>query len=340
MVQLIKPKPHLIATPTPTSNIPVSARTIATESQKDTRKYSWRVLRKNVPWMLMAAPSVVWIFIFSYIPMAGLLIALKDYRNNLGFFGSKWVGLRNFTYLFATKAAREITFNTLFMNFVFILTTLIASLAVAVLMFQIHTHYLARLYQSALFLPYFISYVIVAAFVFAFLSTNDGLVNRTLINLGLDKIQWYSEAGYWRPILTLVNLWKGVGFWSIVYFAGILAINPEFYEAARVDGASGWHLTIHVTLPLLMPLVIINVLLSIGRIFYADFGLFYQVPRDQGLLYATTNVLDTYVFRALKTTGDIGMASAAGFYQAIVGFLLVLGSNLIVRRIDPDKSLF
>jgi putative aldouronate transport system permease protein len=207
-------------------------------------------------------------------------------------------------------------------------------------MFQIHTHYLSRLYQSALFLPYFISYVIVAAFVFAFLSTNDGLVNRTLINLGLDKIQWYSVAAYWRPILTLVNLWKGVGFWSIVYFAGILAINPEFYEAAKVDGASGWHLTIHITLPLLMPLVIINVLLSIGRIFYADFGLFYQVPRDQGLLYATTNVLDTYVFRALKTTGDIGMASAAGFYQAIVGFLLVLGSNLIVRRIDPDKSLF
>jgi putative aldouronate transport system permease protein len=191
-----------------------------------------------------------------------------------------------------------------------------------------------------MFFPYFISYVIVSAFVFGFLSTDDGLVNRLLVSWGMEKVQWYSTPEYWRVILTLVHLWKSVGFWSIVYFAGILAISPEYYEAAKVDGANGWQQTLHITLPLLVPLIIINVLLSIGRIFYADFGLFYQVPRDQGMLYSTTNVIDTYVFRALVTTGDVGMASAAGFYQAIVGFLLVLVSNLIVRRVDPDKSLF
>ncbi len=288
----------------------------------------------------MAVPAVVWIVIFSYVPMGGLLIAFMDYRNNLGFFGSKWVGLRNFTYLFATEAARQITFNTLFMNALFILTTLVVALAMAILLYQIQRHFLSRFYQSALFFPYFISYVIVSAFVFAFLSTSDGVINRLLASVGREPIQWYTKPEYWPAILTLINLWKGVGFWSIVYFAGILAILPEYFEAARVDGATGWQVTIHITLPLLMPLIIINLLLSIGRIFYADFGLFYQVTRNQGLLYKTTNVIDTYVFRALKTTGDVGMASAAGFYQAVIGFLLVLGSNLLVRKIDKDKALF
>ena len=312
----------------------------ATSDRSTTQSRRRREWQQNLPWILMAAPAAVWILIFSYVPLFGLVIAFKDYRNNLGMWRSAWVGLRNFTYLFATKAAREITFNTLFMNGLFIIATLIVSLTIALLMYQIHHHPFARLYQSALFFPYFISYVIVSAFVFGFLSTDAGLVNRLLVSWGFEKLQWYSTPGYWRPILTLVNLWKGVGFWSIVYFAGILAINPEYYEAAKVDGATGWQQALYITLPLLVPLIVINVLLSIGRIFYADFGLFYQVPRDQGLLYKTTNVIDTYVFRALRTTGDIGMASAAGFYQAIVGFLLVLGSNLIVRRIDPDKSLF
>ena len=178
-----------------------------------------------------------------------------------------------------------------------------------------------------------------AVFVFAFLSTDEGLVNRLLVNWGGQKIEWYASPQYWRVILTGVNLWKGVGFWSIVYFAGILAISPEFYEAGQVDGANAWQQARHITLPLLVPLILINVLLSIGRIFYADFGLFYQVTRNSGQLFSTTNVIDTYVFRSLVTTGDIGMASAAGFYQAIVGFLLVLACNLIVRRIDPDKAL-
>jgi putative aldouronate transport system permease protein len=288
----------------------------------------------------MAAPAVIWLVLFSYIPMGGLLIAFKDYRNNLGFLGSQWVGWRNFTYLFATEAARQITFNTLFMNALFILTTLVASLGVAILLYQIQHHFFARFYQSALFFPYFISYVIVSAFVFAFLSTSDGVINRLFASVGREPVEWYSRPEYWPAILTLINLWKGVGFWSIVYFAGILAINPEFFEAARVDGATGWQVTLHITLPLLMPLIIINLLLSIGRIFYADFGLFYQVTRNQGLLYKTTNVIDTYVFRSLKTTGDIGMASAAGFYQAVIGFLLVLGSNLLVRKIDKEKALF
>ena len=204
---------------------------------------------------------------------------------------------------------------------------------------QYHS-YITRYYQSALFFPYFISWVIVQAFVFALLNPDKGLVNQWLAAVGGGKIYWYSEPGYWRVILMLINLWKSLGFWSIVYLAGLLAINTEIYEAAQVDGANNWQQTWHITLPLLVPLITINVLLLIGRILHADFGLFYIVTRNQGLLYPTTDVIDTYVFRSLRATGKIGMASAAGFYQAVIGFLLVLTANLLVRRMDPEKALF
>jgi len=288
----------------------------------------------------MALPAVIWLLVFSYLPMFGLIIAFKDYKYDKGIFGSAWAGLENFRYLFATKAAQDITFNTLYMNALFIVTTLVVSITVAILAHSIKNHFLTKYYQSALFLPFFISYIIVAIFVQALLGNDTGMVNRLLQHLGRPGIDWYSSPQYWPVILTLVNLWKSIGFWSLIYFAGLLGISPEFYEAAEVDGAGNWAKLLYITLPLLTPLIIITVILSIGRIFYADFGLFYQVTMNRGQLFSTTNVIDTYVYRSLVTTGDIGMASAAGFYQAIVGFLLVLGSNLIVRRINPDKAVF
>jgi len=305
------------------------------------QKARWaRFRRWTMPFIPMALPAVVWLLVFSYSPMFGLVIAFKNYKYDKGIFDSAWVGLENFRYLFATKAAREITFNTLYMNTLFIVSTLVVSIAVAILAYSIKNHFVTKYYQSALFLPFFISYIIVAIFVQVLLGNDTGMINRLLQSWGRPGVDWYASPQYWPVILTLVNLWKSVGFWSLIYFAGLLGINPEFYEAAEVDGAGSWAKLVYITLPLLTPLVIINVILSVGRIFYADFGLFYQVTMNRGQLFSTTNVIDTYVYRSLVTTGDIGMASAAGFYQAIVGFALVLGSNLIVRRIDPDKAVF
>ena len=299
-------------------------------------------MRSTLSLLLMMLPGLLLLLVFNYIPLVGLAIAFEDFHPYQGIFGSDWVGLQNFAYLFQTSIALNATRNTVMLNAVFIVTILIVSLAIAVSLHEIRDNvpWLGKLYQSVLFFPYFISYVLVGYFIFALLNADNGLVNHAASSLHIHPVNWYASPQYWPVILTIVNLWKNVGFWSIVYFAGILGINPEYYEAARIDGANRWQQFCSVTLPLLSPLIIINVLLSIGRIFYADFGLFYQATLNNPLLYSTTDVIDTFVFRSLTNLGDVGMAAAASFYQAIVGFLLVLFSNWIVRRIDPDKAIF
>lgn len=321
--------------------------TLSTPHQKTTRRQSahWRkgsIWRQNSSLLAMTIPGLLVLFVFAYLPMLGIIIAFKDYRAYQGVFGSAWVGLQNFFYLFETNDARRIVFNTILMNTLFIVTVLIASLGIALLLHEVRNSHkwLSKFYQSTLFFPYLFSYVIINYFVFALLDTGNGLVNHFLVSLGLHDTDWYASPQYWPVILTLVNLWKNAGFWSIVYLAGILAINPEYHEAASMDGATAWQKIWHITLPMLKPLIIINVLLSIGRIFYADFGLFYQVTRNTPEIYTTTDVIDTYVYRTLTALGDVGMASAAGAFQSIIGFVLVLGSNWLVRRTDQDRALF
>ncbi len=300
------------------------------------------IWRQNSALLIMTLPGLVLLFVFAYLPMIGLVVAFKDYRASRGIFGSDWVGFKNFLYLFQTDDARRIVANTLFMNALFIVTTLVGSLAIALLLYEVRhsSTWLAKFYQSTLFFPYLFSYVIINYFVFALLDTQNGLVDHFLANFGVHPIDWYASPQYWPVILTFVNVWKSGGFWSIVYLAGIIAINPEYYEAASIDGATTWHKIRYITLPLLKPLIIINVLLSIGKIFYADFGLFYQVPRNLPQLYVTTDVIDTYVYRTLTALGDVGMASAAGAFQAAVGFILVVLSNWLVRRTDPERAIF
>lgn len=306
------------------------------------RTWMRRFLDKNGVLMMMMTPGLLLLLVFNYAPMVGLVIAFKDYRAYQGLWGSAWVGLQNFQYLFGTSDAWHITYNTLLMNALFIVTVLVGSIGLALLLNEIRDtgRWLPKFYQSTLFVPYVLSYVLISYFIFALLSADSGLIDKWLTWAGLPSVDWYSSAEPWRVILTLVNLWKNAGFWSIVYLAGMLAISPEYYEAALMDGASKWNQVWTITLPLLMPLITINLLLSIGRIFYADFGLFYQVPQNSGLLYTTTDVIDTYVFRSLTVTGNVGMAAAAGFYQAVVGFSLVVISNWVVRRINPDRALF
>ena len=226
------------------------------------------------------------------------------------------------------------------MNSLFIVTSTVASLIIAILMNEIYRSRMSKYYQTMLFFPYFISWVIVSYFVFGFLNGNTGIANKVLVAVGQDPVPWYRSPQYWPYILVLAHLWNGVGFGSIIYLAGILGIDPIYYEAAKIDGAAKLHQVRYITLPLILPLIIILVLLSIGRIFNADFGLFFFVPRDNPMLYSTTDVIDTFVYRSLVQLGNISMAAAAGFYQSVVGFGLVVFANWLVRRINSDYSLF
>ncbi|NWL86306.1 sugar ABC transporter permease [Paenibacillus sp. 79R4] len=289
----------------------------------------------------MMLPGLVYLIINNYLPLFGLSIAFKDVDYRKGIWNSDWIGFRNFEYLFKTSDAWMITRNTLLYNTVFIILGLIVSIGIAILLNEIRNKFFARFYQSVIILPYLISIIIVSYLVYAMFSVNTGMMNNTILPaLGLDPISWYSEPKYWPFILTFVHVWKGAGYSCIVYLAAIIGIDPEYYEAAKLDGASKWVQIRKITLPMIMPVIMILTLLGIGRIFYSDFGLFYQVPMNSGALYSTTNVIDTYVFRGLMQLGDIGMSSAAGFYQSLVGFVLVLGSNYIVRKIDKDNALF
>jgi putative aldouronate transport system permease protein len=308
------------------------------------RRLGWlggqRDFQTTVMLTLMALPGVLMLLVFAYLPMIGLVIAFKNYKFEQGMLGSAWVGLDNFRFLFGTDQAWRITRNTLLMNSLFITSGTIVALTIALLMNEIYTSFMSKFYQTMLFFPHFISWVIVSYFVFGFLGGEGGLVNKLLIALHIPSIAWYRSPQYWPAVLTAANLWNGMGFGSIVYLAGILGIDPTYFEAAKIDGASKWQQIRYITLPLLLPLVIILVLLGIGRIFNADFGLFYFVPRNNPQLYPTTDVIDTFVYRSLVQLGDIGMAAAAGFYQSVVGFVLVVLANWTVRRVNQDYSLF
>ena len=295
--------------------------------------------KRWVPLYLMMAPGLIYLFINNYMPMAGLVVAFKNYNVVDGIFGSPWAGLSNFTYLF--NDAWTITRNTLLYNIVFIIINLILGIAFAIFICDIRSKACKTIYQSAILLPFLMSIVIVSYITFAFFSGDNGMLNKTILPFfGKEAINWYSESKYWPVILVIVNTWKGVGYGCLIYISSIAGIEPSFYEAAELDGASKWKQIRYITLPSIMPSVITLTLLNIGRIFYSDFGLFYQVTQNSGQLYDTTNVIDTYVYRALLQSGNIGMASAAGFYQSIVGFACVLLANVVVRKLSPENAMF
>lgn len=306
-----------------------------------TRRKGRRSLRKYVPLYIMMLPGLIYLLINNYLPLFGLSIAFKDVNYSKGIWDSDWIGFKNFEYLFKTDDAFIITRNTILYNAAFIVLGLIVSVGVAILLNEIRNKVASRFYQSVIILPFLISIIIVSYLVYAMFSVNTGMVNKTLLPaLGLDPISWYTEPKYWPIILTVVHIWKAAGYSCIVYLAAIIGIDPEYYEAAKLDGASKWMQIRKITLPMITPVITILTLLGIGRIFYSDFGLFYQVPMDSGALFSTTNVIDTYVFRGLMQLGDVGMSSAAGFYQSLVGFVLVLVSNYVVRKIDKNNALF
>lgn len=297
--------------------------------------------RKSGVLLLMMLPGIIYLIINNYLPMFGIVIAFKDFNYTKGIFGSDWIGFKNFEYLFKTSDAFVITRNTILYNGAFIILNLFIAVGLAILLNEIKQRFWSRFYQSVVLLPYLISMVIIGYLVFAIFSMDNGILNKSILPMfGLSEISWYSEPKYWPYILTIVHIWKSAGYLCVIYLAAILGIDQEYYEAATIDGAGKWKQIKSITFPLLMPVVTVMTLLQIGRIFYSDFGLFYQVPLNTGVLQSTTNVIDTYVYRALMTLGDIGMSSAAGLYQSLVGFLLVFISNYVVKKINRDNALF
>jgi len=298
--------------------------------------------RKSAPLLIMMVPGLLYMLFNNYLPMFGIVIAFKDINFSRGIWNSAWVGFDNFKYLFQTSDAYVITRNTILYNLLFIALGTVLSLATAILLNEIKQKVLMKTYQAVITLPHLISMVIVSYLGFAMLSPETGFLNRTLLPMfGFEEgISWYVEAKYWPAILTLVHFWKGVGYSSIVFFAALVGIDEEYYEAARLDGASRWQQILHITLPMLTPVIILLTLLAVGRIFYSDFGLFYQLPMNSGALFETTATIDTYVFNGLMGSSDLGMSTAAGVYQSIVGFILVILANYSVRRVNKENALF
>lgn len=287
--------------------------------------------------ILMALPGFLILFFFDYMVMGGLILAFKDFDYRLGILNSPWSGLDNFKFLIASRSTFfTITRNTLMYYVIFTVTGMILEISLAIAMDQLVFKRIGKVMQSIFVIPVFISFTAVQFIVYAFLSPDMGMINHSF---GL-SVRWYLEAKYWPVILTIVKLWSSTGYGAVLYMSVLAGIDPELYEAAQMDGAGKWQQIWHITLPLLKPMVTIMLLLSVGGIMHSDTGLFYQVTRNSGSLYNTTQVLDSYILNAVFHSTDFGFTAAASFFQSVVGAMLILLANTAVRRINPDDSLF
>ena len=288
----------------------------------------------------MVAPGFIYLLINNYIPMLGIVIAFKNLNFSKGILKSDWAGLSNFEYLFKAPDAFLITRNTILYNVAFIVVNTVVAIVIAIILSEIRSKMKVKIFQSCVLIPSLISIIIVSYLAYAFLSGRTGFINGSLAAAGKDTISFYTEPKYWPAILIFINCWKGAGYSSIIYLAAILGIDQEMYEAAEIDGATRWNKIRFITLPMLKSTVITLTLMNVGRIFYSDFGLFYQVPMNSGALINATNTIDTYVYRGLIELGDISMSSAACVYQSLVGFVLVLTANWVTKKLSSENALF
>jgi len=301
-----------------------------------------REILRNRTLLLMFLPVATLLFLFNYLPLAGLVIAFKDFDFAKGIFGSDWMHplLNNFDYLFSSSTAFRAMRNTILLNALFITVGLIFEVGFALLLNEIRNKYFKRVTQSLTFLPFFISWIVVGVFAYNLMNFESGAINRLLETIGMQPIDFYSEAGLWPLILTIAVRWKVTGYGTIIYLAALTSIDNSYYEAASIDGATRWQQIRYISIPMLRPTIIILTLLAVGRIMNADFGMFYAMVGDASLLFPTTDVIDTFVYRSLRKSGDIGMASAAGFLQSFIAFVLIIGSNYAARKIDKDSAIF
>jgi putative aldouronate transport system permease protein len=291
---------------------------------------------------MLVVPAFAVLFVFKYLPMGGIVLAFKDYSPLDGIFASPWNGFENFAFFFQSQQIWDVTRNTLLYNLSFIILTPIVSVTFAIMMYEIAKAAYIKLYQTILFLPFFMSWVVVSIMLYALLNTESGILNRLLEGLfGVEAIKWYTRPELWPYIIVFMHLWKSVGYSTVIYFAGLMGIDPTLYEVASIDGANRMQRIFRITLPMLTPLVIIMAILGIGRIFFADFGLFYQLPLQSGPLLPTTDVINYFTYRALVEVRDYGMAAAVGLYQSLMGLVLVVITNYLAGRLsDGEQGLF
>ena len=299
-----------------------------------------RELRSNAWGYALVLPAALYTFLFGYVTLPYMIIAFQRYHYRLGLLGSEWVGLSNFKFFFLSNQAWQVTFNTIRLNFLFIVFGTLAALVLALLFNELKSRLFARVTQSTILFPHFLSWVVVSYMLYSLFATDFGIVNNALTAFGLEKVNWYASPQYWVQILVGTNVWKDIGISLVIYLAAIAGIDGTLYEAARIDGANRWKQIRYITLPLLLPTVSILSLLALGRVMYGSFDMIYAIVKDNGMLFATVDVIDTYMFRALRTIGNPSQAMAIGLYQSIVGFLLVFGANFVVRKFNKDHSLF
>lgn len=297
-------------------------------------------IRKHKFVYLLALPGIAYFVIFSYLPMFGVVIAFKEFQMAKGIFGSPWNGFKNFEFFFTSGDAWRVTRNTLFLNTMFIVFITSFQVFFAVLLNEDQNSFFRKISQSIMFLPYFMSWIIVSVIVMGFLGSDTGAVNNMLNSLGLESVGWFSSPELWPAILVILNIWKWTGYGVVIYLATIVGIDGSLYESAVIDGAGRLQQIWHITLPLLKPTIVILTLLSIGKIFYGDVGLIYGIIGDNAMLFPTTDVIDTYVLRALRTSSDLGMSTAIGLWQSVMGFILVLISNKFANKYESEGALF
>lgn len=300
----------------------------------------WQEFRKNRYLFLLIIPAVIYVFIFSYLPLPGIVIAFKNYNYNKGIFGSDWVGFKNFGYLFQTGAIFRITFNTVVYNLLFILFDLFFQVGIAVILSEIIGKKIKKVMQTMLLMPYFISWVVAGAIVYNVLGTDYGLINSILEFNGLEKINFMNDPSIWPGLFVFFHVWKGLGYGSVVYLAAITGIDQEICEAAQIDGAGILRRIFKIIIPLLKPTIVVLLLLHLGNIIKGDFGMFYNLTGNNALLYDVSDIIDTFVYRSMIQTQNFGMSAAAGLYQSVMGFAIIMVSNTVIRKLQPDYSLF
>ena len=297
-------------------------------------------IRKNRILFLMLIPALVYFVLFFYLPFVGAYYAFIDYKYGLGLFGSPFVGFDNFRFLFTTGVIWKLTRNTFLYNLAFLAVSTAFQVTTAVLLSEMRGKIYKRLLQSFIFLPYFISFVLVGVFAYGILNFEFGMLNNFIRDIGAEPVHIYTTPGYWPYILTATHTWKWVGYGSVIYLAAIMSISDELYDVAAIDGANAFRQIWSITLPMLKPTVVILLLFNIGRILRGQFELFYQLVGRNGLLYDATDILDTYVYRALRESAEIELGTAAGLFQSIVGLIIIVTVNWVIRRLDPDNALF
>ncbi|WP_313257920.1 ABC transporter permease [Lacrimispora sp.] len=308
--------------------------------KEDRKKEFLREIKRNKGLYLMCMPALIVLVMFCYIPFAGTWMAFTDFNVMDGIFGSKFVGLNNFKYFFSESSMGwRVTYNTLFINFFGIILGLIVPISISIFFNEIRSNVFKKLTQSFMFFPYFLSWVVVGTIIYGFFSTDVGVINNMLRSLGMDPVKWYAEPKYWKGIIITASMWKWSGYSSIIYMAAMATFDGSLYEAAKVDGANKFQRILYLTIPMLKPTAVVLTLMSIGRIFYGDFGMIYGIVGNNPVLIDAVTVIDTYVYQSMRTLG-FSYATAIGMFQSVMGLILVSVANRLAKKYNDGEGLF